>query len=107
MSLALNVLGDMVRVADGLEPVTLRRLTSAIETLIPNALRRAVSKNESAASGGSIQLSDVRFNLPAEELPTPPAPNDQLIDASGKVWTILYIQVATCATRWNCLCRPA
>jgi hypothetical protein len=105
MSISLNIAGDLITVADGLEALTLRRADSSIESLIAHALRRPISKNESAASSGSVLLSDVRFHLPAQELPIAPAANDKLIDATARVWNILHVKSATCATRWECLCR--
>jgi len=106
MSTSLNISGDMVTVADGLEPLTLRRAASTVETAIAHALRRPVSKNESASSGGAILLSDVRFHLPVTEVPLAPAASDKLIDASGQIWNIQHVKSASCATRWECLCRP-
>jgi hypothetical protein len=102
---ALNIATDLIDVADGLEPLTLRRAASNVETSIAHALRRAISKNESASSGGSVLLSDVRFHLPAQELPLAPAADDKLIDSTGRVWIIQHVKSATCATRWECLCR--
>jgi hypothetical protein len=105
MSISLNIAGDLIAVADGLEALTLRRAASSVETQIPHALRRPVSKNESAASGGTVLLSDVRFHLPVVELPLAPAADDLLIDSTGQTWSILRVKSATCATRWECLCR--
>ena len=105
MSIALNIANDLVTVADGLEALTLRPAASNVETQIAHALRRPVSKNESASSGGSVLLSDVRFHLPVVELPLAPAADDKLIDAAGQIWSILHVKSATCATRWECLCR--
>jgi hypothetical protein len=105
MSIELNISTDLITVADGLEALTLRRAASNVETQIAHALRRPISKNESASSGGSVLLSDVRFHLPAAELPTAPVANDKLIDASGQIWNILHVKSATCATRLECLCR--
>ena len=105
MSTSLDLSTDLITVADGLEPLTLRRAASNVETSIAHALRRPISKNESASSGGGVLLSDVRFHLPAAELPTAPAANDKLIDAAGRRWNILHVKSATCATRWECLCR--
>jgi hypothetical protein len=62
-------------------------------------------QREAASSGGTLLLSDVHFHLPASEIPVSPAPNDTLTDAAGVVWVIQQVQSATCATRWNCLCR--
>ena len=101
----LNITGDLVAVADGLEPLILRRGESTVETTIAHALRRPVSKNESANSGGAISLADVPLHLPAEELPLAPAVDDKLIDAAGRVWIIESIKAASCATRWECLCH--
>jgi hypothetical protein len=105
MSISLNIADDLITVADGLEPLVLRRAASSVETQIAHALRRPVSKNESAASGGTVLLSDVRFHLPVVELPLAPVPDDLLIDSTGRIWTILHVKSATCATRWECLCR--
>ncbi|MDZ4820464.1 MAG: hypothetical protein SGJ20_15970, partial [Planctomycetota bacterium] len=55
---------DLTGVMDYLEPLTLRRADTAVETHIPQALRRVVSERESAASGGEILLADVHFHLP-------------------------------------------
>jgi hypothetical protein len=101
----LNIASDLVTVADGLEPLVLRRTESAVETTIAHALRRPISKNESANSSGAISLADVRFHLPAEELPLSPAVDDKLIDAAGIVWIIDSVKSASCATRWECLCH--
>jgi hypothetical protein len=106
MSTSLNISTDMVTVADGLEPLTLRRAASTVETVIAHALRRPISKNESANSGGAILLSDVRFHLSVSELPLAPAIDDKLIDSTGQVWNIQNVKSASCATRWECLCRP-
>jgi hypothetical protein len=105
MSISLNIANDLVTVADGLEQLVLRRAASNVETTIAHALRRPVSKNESAASSGTVLLSDVRFHLPVVELPLAPVADDLLIDSSGRIWTILHVKSATCATRWECLCR--
>ena len=105
MSTSLDLSTDLITVADGLEPLMLRRASSSVETTIAHALRRPVSKNESAASDGNVLLSDVRFHLPVVELPLAPAADDKLIDATGQTWTILHVKSATCATRWECLCR--
>ncbi len=105
MGISLNIANDLIDVADGLEAVALHRTASSIETLVAHALRRAISKNESAASSGGVLLSDVRFHLPAAELPIAPAADDTLVDGDGCVWTILHVKSATCGTRWECLCR--
>jgi hypothetical protein len=105
MSTSLNIATDLITVADGLEPLVLRRAESAVETTIPHALRRAISKGESASSGGAVLLSDVRFHLPTVELPIAPLAADALIDASGRVWIIQHVKSASCGTRWECLCR--
>jgi hypothetical protein len=105
MSISLSIATDLITVADGLESLVLRRAASSVETGIAHALRRPVSKNESAASGGTVLLSDVRFHLPVVELPLAPAADDLLIDSTGRNWTILHVKSATCATRWECLCR--
>jgi DNA-binding GntR family transcriptional regulator len=105
MSTSLNIADDLITVADGLEPLMLRRAASNVETQIAHALRRPVSKNESASSGGTVLHSDVRFHLPVVELSVAPATDDVLIDATGRNWTILQVKSATCATRWECLCR--
>jgi hypothetical protein len=105
MSISLDIATDFITVADGLEPLVLRRAASSVETTIAHALRRPVSKNESASSGGTVLHSDVRFHLPVVELPIAPATDDVLIDATGRNWTILHVKSATCATRWECLCR--
>jgi hypothetical protein len=105
MSLSLDIASDLITVADGLEALTLRRAASSVETVIAHALRRPISKNESAASSGSVLLSDVRFHLPTQELPLAPVTNDKLIDTAGHIWNILHVKSATCATRWECLCR--
>lgn len=105
MSIALNIANDLVTVADCLEPLILRRAASNVESQIAHALCRPVSKNESASSGGTVFHSDVRFHLPVVELPIAPAADDLLIDSTGRIWTILHVKSATCATRWECLCR--
>jgi hypothetical protein len=105
MSISLDITNDLATVADGLESLTLRRANSNVDTSIAHALRRPISKNESANSGGNVLLSDVRFHLPTQELPLAPVANDKLIDDTGQTWNILHVKSATCATRWECLCR--
>ncbi len=105
MSIELNIGSDFTTVLDGLEPLVLHRQLSAVDEQVPHALRIAVSEREAASSGGTLLLSDVHFHLPASEVPISPVPNDTLTDAAGIVWVIQQIQSATCATRWNCLCR--
>jgi hypothetical protein len=105
MSVELNIGSDFVTVIDGLESLVLRREGATVDEPVPHALRIAVSERESASSGGTLLLSDVHFHLPAAEVPIAPVPNDKLIDAAGIVWVIQQVQTATCATRWNCLCR--
>ncbi len=105
MSIELNIGSDFTTVLDGLESLVLRRVGTAVDEQVPHALRIAVSEREAASSGGTQLLSDVHFHLPATEVPISPAPTDQLIDSAGVVWVIQQVQSATCATRWNCLCR--
>jgi hypothetical protein len=105
MSIELNIGTDFVTVLDGLEALVLRREGAAVDEPAPHALRIAVSEREAASSGGTLLLSDVHFHLPASEVPVSPAPGDKLTDSAGVVWLIQQVQSATCATRWNCLCR--
>ncbi len=105
MSIEIDLAGDFALVSDGLQTVTLQNAASPLTTTVAHALRRAVSKNEAAGSGGDVLLSDVRWHLPANETPTPPAVDDKIVDAQGTVWNIRRAQLATCGSRWNCLCR--
>ena len=79
-------------------------LTALLPWLWP-ALRRAVTTREATESNGRYTASDVRWHLPATELPTAPGLGDRIVDATGESWTILETRQATCSSRWECLAR--
>ncbi len=107
---------DLVGVADNLESVTLLRRGSTqgtAGTVIPHALRRAMSAAEAAVvtrgdvhknipSGGQHRAASVIWHLPVAELPVAPSLGDVILDGQNQRWTILIVKQTTLSTRWRC-----
>ncbi|MCE9546923.1 MAG: hypothetical protein K8T25_15720 [Planctomycetia bacterium] len=98
----LDLMGDFPHAIDGTEAVTLHRRGDGQTATVAGALRRSVERHEAAPGEGSIVAADVRWHLPVVNLTDPPAIGDQLLDASGGVWTVLDVRAESCASRWVC-----
>jgi hypothetical protein len=110
---------DLAQVADNVETVTLLRRGIVSEqsgTVVHNALRRAVEASEFAArnrseirryinSDGRCIAADVDWHLPAAQLDKPPRIGDAILDADGRRWTIMELDLVMLRTRWKCFCR--
>jgi hypothetical protein len=108
MALNLDPSGDFPQAADATEAVTLRRRGTSPGspgTVVPHALRRAVTTREAAQSHGRYTASDVTWHLPTGELPESPRLGDVIADGEGRRWTVLEVQLATLGTRWRCTAR--
>jgi hypothetical protein len=113
MSVDFDPAGDFADVTDGLETVTLRRRGSGDATVVTHALRRAASTREATLhnrfntrketpSSGRYTASEVSWHLPNGQLSAAPRLGDAIIDAEGRRWTILHVQLTTLRTRWQC-----
>ena len=108
MTLAFDPSDDLVRVADGLETVTLRRRGSSPGgpgERIARALRRSVTTREAAASDGRYTTSNVVWRLPAADLPQPPRPGNVIAGGDRRQWTVLETQRAGLNAGWRCAAR--
>ncbi len=108
MTLAFDPSDDLLRVADGLETVTLRRRGSSPGgpgERIARALCRSVTTREAAASDGRYTTSDVVWRLPAADLPQPPRPGDVIAGGDRRQWTVLETQRAGLNANWRCASR--
>jgi len=119
MTLDFDPAADFTQAIDGAETVTLLRRGStpgAPGTVITHALRRALNNREAAlrnryntrkevASDGRLVAGDVTWHLPAAELEEAPRLGDLILDALGRRWTILEVQLATLQRRWQCASR--
>lgn len=97
----MNLAADFLTVTDALESVTLKRPGSSLAASV-TALRRAARTDEALPSRGRVLAGDVRWHLHAAIVPWPPQPGDQIVDASGAVWTVLESALQTLASRWRC-----
>jgi len=116
MTVDFNPTDDFADVVDGTETVTLKRRGSSSETVIANALRRAVDTSEAKvrnlyntwktpASDGRHTAGDVTWHLPKEQLSDAPRLGDLIVDGDSGRWTILDVRLATLQTRWQCFAR--
>jgi len=118
MSLDFDPSDDLTTIGDGLEPVRLLRPGSSDPqgTLIPHALRRAITAGQAAiisrgdvrktvASGGRYRAADLVWHLPVDELPVAPRLGDMILDGDGRRWTIITVKKATLGSRWRCETR--
>ena len=108
MTLAFDPSDDLVRVADGLETVTLRRrgsLPGGPGLRIARALRRSVTTREAAASDGRYTTSNVVWRLPAADLPEPPRPGNVIAGGDGRQWTVLETHRTGLDAGWRCAAR--
>lgn len=90
---------------DGLETVTVRLPRVAEPITVAGALRRAVLLDEARPGGGKVQRRQVRWHLPAAQLPALPEPGALVIDAEGQGWTVLASAQETLAARIRCLAQ--
>ncbi len=104
---------DFAAAADGTETVTLLRRGSSDQTVLSGALRRAMTTQEArvrnrydtwklVASDGRVTAADLVWHLPAGQLSDAPRLGDAIVDADGRRWTVLDVQLATLRTRWQC-----
>src|SRR5437016_14482984 len=104
MTLQWDPRGDFLDAADGLEAVTYAALNGAT-TSVSGALRRRITEQEAAASGGRYTRRDVRWHLPAAQLASPPQVGATIADSQGQTWTILQVDHDPRSSRWRCWCR--
>jgi hypothetical protein len=103
----LDLSPDLAAIADGLESITVEPQGSSAESpgaVVPHALRRAMTVQEAAASGGRYTTADVVWHLPVAELAQSPRPGDVIRDGDGGSWLILEVARTTLRTRWRCTC---
>lgn len=107
MPVTFNPVGDFADVCDGLESITLsaRSDGTGSNQATASALRRAVGHKEAQASNGLYTSSDVVWHLPQEDITTPPALGDVIIDNDLAEWTILARRDDTLSDRWRCVTR--
>jgi head-tail adaptor len=106
MPLDLHISDDLARI-DGLEAITLFAPDADADSglAVPRALRRRPTRRELEASDGRYLADDVRWHLPAVDVPTPPLPGARIVDAAGESWTVLEVERAALDTRWACWSR--
>lgn len=104
MTVTFSPAADFADITDGLEAVTLSQRGST-DTAVTNALKRAITTREAAASQGRYTAADVRWHIPIEECVVTPAMGDVIIDGDSVRWTVLEVQKATLESRWACVCR--
>ena len=68
------------------------------------SLRRGITTEEAAASGGRFTTADVVFHLPQNQVASVPVPGSQIVDES-ETWTVLSVGNLTLASRYRCVCR--
>lgn len=103
---------------DFLEQVTLKRVGSSsvndagivqqadvCSRVIPHALKRAVSDREVVGDDtGRLRIGDVRWEIPADELPgIVPQVGDKILAA--ETWNVFAVDRCTDQTRWRCYAR--
>jgi hypothetical protein len=108
MSVKLDVKGDFAAVADGTEAVRVLRRGSAPGSPgaeVPHALGRVMTTREAAESDGRYTAGDVVWHLPVAELDHAPRLGDVILDAAGRRFTVLEVQLVALRTRWRCIAR--
>jgi|GEM_PF-607303 len=117
MALDWDVRKDFSTVADGWEQVrwvpsaggqqdpAIRPEDPAVEGYPAEALRRSVSRQEAAQSGGQYTATDVLWHLAADSLPQAPAPGDWIVDSQGVRYRVLRVDSLAAAGRYRCVCR--
>jgi hypothetical protein len=96
---------DFARVADGLVAVTVLRQGSSAATEVAHALRQATRVRPGEGSAPPDAAGDAVWHLPVRELPDPPQPDDVILDAGGRRWTVLSVRRTGLDGRWRCLAR--
>jgi len=83
-------------------------------TSVANALRRAITDREAAASqsnawtgqsGGKYRKGDVRWHIAQDELTAAPKIGSVITDGDSVEWTVLAVDEQTFLNRWRCWCR--
>ncbi len=101
----LDLSRDFVRIADGVEAVTILRPGSVVRMAVPHALHQGIRMGEAADSDGRYLASDVVWHLPFFEFDAAPRPGDVILDAREQRWTMLDVRRTTLDTRWRCVAR--
>lgn len=105
MTSQLDASGDLVAVADQLEPVTLRPRGGGAVVCVAHALRLAASDREMDSSGGKLSVGDVVWHLPMSELASPPQVGAVIVAGDQRRWTILEVLESRLSGRWRAGCR--
>jgi hypothetical protein len=98
-------LGDDLKYLDGVEPVSVAPAGGGAGMAVDHAVRRRVTVEEAAASGGAVTMADVRWHMPKTELSQPPAPGAVITDGDDAAWTVLRVDHDVLGTVWRCWCR--
>lgn len=104
MTFATDIATDFADVVDNLAPVSLFRFNGDSAS-VSNALRRAISTREAAASAGRYTASDVRFHFPTSDVSEAPRVGEVIQESAGTRWTILDVGTETLTARYRCACR--
>lgn len=117
MVLEWDVRKDVLTTADGWTPIRLapRGAGQGAPTVPPEDLgvqgypaqgiRRTVSSQEAAQSGGQYTTTDVVWRLAAEGLPQAPAPGDLVVDGQGVRYRVLETTILERTGQYRCVCR--
>ncbi len=105
MTIEFDPTTDFATIVDRTEDVVLTRSESLATAAITGTLRIQVTEQEAATSGGKYTRNDVRWSLVANQLAEPPHLGDTLTDSDSIVWTILEVELATSASRYECTTR--
>lgn len=99
MTLDIDIAGDFAAITDW------QRSVMVDDVQVDAALRRAVTSQEIAMSGGQIKANDTVFHLDAAEHELVPKLGSQIVDYEALVWTVIQVQWQTFVRRWRCTCR--
>ena len=104
MTLVFDPGEDFAQVADGQETVTLTRPGSSTESVL-HALRVPIRSRLIAEPGGHYATSDVAWHIRAAEFSAEPRSGDVIVDAAGRRWTVLDVEITLHGSCRRCLAR--
>jgi hypothetical protein len=96
---------DFQNVVDRTETVTLKRPGSSSTTVVTDALRMPLRKNEWQSQLGAVGRHDWLWHLPQLETGFEPCLGDWIVDSTGARWTVLAVRSSSDTGRWRCATR--
>lgn len=97
---------DITSIADGVQPISLRRPGSDFETKIPRALLRPYHRHRQfAVQERIVPTAYAHCYIAMDSIPSSPLEGDELEDSEGTVWFVVEVNLSGLNSTWQCVAK--